>query len=258
MSNQATLKGACTFLIRSTANVYFKASRKDMPGFTCANGLCKLAQIGQYADAHCAGKCSPPPSGCSSPSDCNGAAHGDCVDGKCKCKPGFAGDHCELGACILPADCNNRGHCIDNQCTCSPQWSGRNCKTFTCIGKDHHGDCQTLTALYDSMGGKSWGLSHWFKPGTSFCEWTFTTGSPAKVHSPITCDYTKVAAADQTVCTGGTAATQADGPPPPVPLALYLAPCNAARASQQFSYSKSGSAHRIVSAKNGIHILLLP
>jgi hypothetical protein len=245
--SQAHLKEACNDLVRSTsASINFKAHRTDMPGFTCAGGLCRLVQRGIYSDTKCSGKCQAPPTGCSSPSDCNGIAHGDCVNGKCVCKTGFTGDHCELGACVIQSDCNNRGNCKDGVCQCDTQWSGRNCNTFTCIGKDHPTDCQMLTAIYDSMNGTAWGLSHWFKTGTSFCEWA-PPKTAAHKHLPITCDPTSIATAEQTICTGGVpAAGQDDGPLPPLPATLHLSPCNPTRTSQQFYFSKQTSGYRVL------------
>ncbi|XP_034466128.1 N-acetylglucosamine-1-phosphodiester alpha-N-acetylglucosaminidase [Hippoglossus hippoglossus] len=56
--------------------------------------------------------------------DCSG--HGDCVDGRCVCQPGWKGIACHALVCEPPA-CGARGLCTANGCVCDAGWSGTNC-----------------------------------------------------------------------------------------------------------------------------------
>ncbi|XP_062278021.1 N-acetylglucosamine-1-phosphodiester alpha-N-acetylglucosaminidase [Scomber scombrus] len=90
------------------------------------------------------------------PADCSG--HGDCVDGRCRCRDGWHGDACDALVCQPPA-CGSHGVCTPNGCACDAGWRGKNCsqeclpgfygdgcnKTCACVNGgscDHvHGRC---------------------------------------------------------------------------------------------------------------------
>ena len=57
--------------------------------------------------------------------------HGICVNGSCKCSPGFQGRHCDVNNC--PNSCNFNGVCekvndLSYQCVCNPGFFGVACE----------------------------------------------------------------------------------------------------------------------------------
>eukprot|EP01047_Picozoa_sp_COSAG01_P071015 COSAG01_NODE_10917_length_2051_cov_1.733607_1_plen_579_part_10 len=62
--------------------------------------------------------------------DGSDAPNGECKDGQCHCKPGFAGNTCEQDLCDA-IDCNKAGHGICSQgiCFCSGNYTGDFCET---------------------------------------------------------------------------------------------------------------------------------
>ncbi|XP_013186565.1 integrin beta-PS [Amyelois transitella] len=78
---------------------------------------------------------------------CSGAEHGECVCGKCACRPGYAGAACQCPlstkACVSPENdeiCSGNGVCECGQCVChvkdNRHYSGKFCeKCPTCPGR---------------------------------------------------------------------------------------------------------------------------
>ena len=93
--------------------------------------------------------CSTAPGQCLS--NCSG--RGTCVDGRCKCKPGYEGESCNvrLLAYICPNDCSDVGVCQKGQCFCPPGYKGEDCSIRTCEndcsahGVCVHGQCRCYT-----------------------------------------------------------------------------------------------------------------
>eukprot|EP00300_Choanocystis_sp_HF-7_P041951 c8730_g1_i1.p1 GENE.c8730_g1_i1~~c8730_g1_i1.p1 ORF type:complete len:213 (+),score=21.53 c8730_g1_i1:2-640(+) len=75
-------------------------------------------------------------------SGCSG--YGTCVQGKCRCEPGYSGEFCERAICLR--NCGNHGQCVDGACVCHPGWQGSDCSTDTCPSHCHfHGSCHDGT-----------------------------------------------------------------------------------------------------------------
>ncbi|KAM3613730.1 uncharacterized protein V6R79_004338 [Siganus canaliculatus] len=58
------------------------------------------------------------------PPDCGG--HGDCVDGRCRCREGWQGAACDALVC-QPPECGAHGVCTAGGCVCDAGWTGTNC-----------------------------------------------------------------------------------------------------------------------------------
>uniref|UniRef100_A0A8C2K9F6 Tenascin C n=1 Tax=Cyprinus carpio TaxID=7962 RepID=A0A8C2K9F6_CYPCA len=72
------------------------------------------------------------------PNDCH--ERGKCVDGKCICHHGFAGEDCNIKTC--PNDCHERGKCVDGKCICHHGFAGEDCNIKTCPNDCHErGKC---------------------------------------------------------------------------------------------------------------------
>ena len=91
------------------------------------------------------GKCCEVPLLCKCP-----CAHGDCVEGQCKCADGWSGECCEVKLC--PDNCCGLGRCVDGYCECDAvtlhgehiQLSGKSCTE----GRTSHGAiCAGCAAL---------------------------------------------------------------------------------------------------------------
>ncbi|XP_056300632.1 N-acetylglucosamine-1-phosphodiester alpha-N-acetylglucosaminidase-like, partial [Pseudoliparis swirei] len=59
------------------------------------------------------------------PADCGG--HGDCKDGRCRCRPGWRGAACDAAAC-RPAACGPYGVCTADGCVCAAGRRGKLCR----------------------------------------------------------------------------------------------------------------------------------
>ncbi|XP_063415376.1 teneurin-m-like isoform X2 [Mytilus trossulus] len=86
------------------------------------------------------------------PSDCYG--HGDCVDGNCRCFPGFIGWDCKERDCLVV--CNGNGQYIGGVCHCIQGWKGQECNVPEnecalpdCNGNGycHEGECHCDTGF---------------------------------------------------------------------------------------------------------------
>uniref|UniRef100_H2YAD0 EGF-like domain-containing protein n=1 Tax=Ciona savignyi TaxID=51511 RepID=H2YAD0_CIOSA len=109
------------------------------------------------------------------PKKCN--SNGDCVNGLCKCFPGYQGTDCSQASCSVTCrgngvyahgkcvcfsgwkgvdcatpsdqcavpDCSNRGSCVDGECVCERGYKGEACKEIDCYdpGCSGHGVCVT-------------------------------------------------------------------------------------------------------------------
>src|SRR5205085_6071445 len=51
---------------------------------------------------------------------------GKCLQGICRCQPGFKGIGCEIEDCLDPT-CGGHGVCLEGKCACKPGWRGDNC-----------------------------------------------------------------------------------------------------------------------------------
>uniref|UniRef100_A0A8C2JGG3 Tenascin C n=1 Tax=Cyprinus carpio TaxID=7962 RepID=A0A8C2JGG3_CYPCA len=100
---------------------------------------------GNYSTETCSCVCEPgwkgvncsEPEYCSMktcPNDCH--EHGKCVDGKCVCNEGFAGEDCSIKTC--PNDCHERGQCVDGKCVCHAGFTGHDCSELTCPSDCHN------------------------------------------------------------------------------------------------------------------------
>ncbi|KAM3614525.1 uncharacterized protein V6R79_015768 [Siganus canaliculatus] len=58
------------------------------------------------------------------PPDCGG--HGDCVDGRCRCREGWQGAACDALVC-QPPECGAHGVCTAGGCVCAVGWTGLKC-----------------------------------------------------------------------------------------------------------------------------------
>ncbi|KAM6902406.1 tenascin-like isoform 8-T8 [Xenentodon cancila] len=102
---------------------------------------------GNYSTETCGCICEPgwKGSNCTEP-ECPGGCQdrGRCVDGKCECFKGFAGDDCALEVC--PVDCAH-GRCVGGVCICLDGFFGDNCSQSRCLnnclgrGRCEDGDC---------------------------------------------------------------------------------------------------------------------
>ena len=63
---------------------------------------------------------------------------GQCVDSKCVCNPGFVPPVCDP-FCVGPQNCSNHGHCVNDACSCSAGWSGPRCASAACNITCAHG-----------------------------------------------------------------------------------------------------------------------
>nr|CAB3267154.1 tenascin-R-like [Phallusia mammillata] len=104
------------------------------------------------------------------PLNCSG--NGACVDGLCKCRPGFIGKDCSKSRCpnacsghgncdkhgkckcwgkwtekdcserACTKDCNGNGVCQNGKCICNKDYTGRDCSVAKCINScSKHGKC---------------------------------------------------------------------------------------------------------------------
>uniref|UniRef100_H2YAD3 EGF-like domain-containing protein n=1 Tax=Ciona savignyi TaxID=51511 RepID=H2YAD3_CIOSA len=66
------------------------------------------------------------------PKKCN--SNGDCVNGLCKCFPGYQGTDCSQVDCYDPG-CSGHGVCVTGVCRCDRGWSGALCadRDSTCF-----------------------------------------------------------------------------------------------------------------------------
>merc|ERR1712023_20437 len=65
---------------------------------------------------------------CECPHDCWG--NGACVNGVCKCSPGWTYYDCSLRIC--PSTCSNHGFCFNGTCHCHTGWAGVDCDQPAC------------------------------------------------------------------------------------------------------------------------------
>ncbi len=118
--------------------------------------------------------------------DCN--RRGQCLDGKCACEKGWAGETCTQGC---PDNCLGRGQCVENskgepRCECSEPFYGRSCQFGRCPGSivlpdgsqgscSGHGVCDTATAtchcevVYSGEGCNAFTVSACKNDCNTFC-----------------------------------------------------------------------------------------
>jgi hypothetical protein len=91
------------------------------------------------------------------PTQCN--SHGKCIgDNLCECLPGWSGDDCSIGECIV--DCAPNGKCLNGFCACESGWEGADCKTkATCEARNdctnkNQGTCFTTNQCVCNAGFK--------------------------------------------------------------------------------------------------------
>ncbi|XP_034409118.1 N-acetylglucosamine-1-phosphodiester alpha-N-acetylglucosaminidase-like isoform X2 [Cyclopterus lumpus] len=65
------------------------------------------------------------------PADCGG--HGDCADGRCRCRRGWRGAGCDSPDC-RPEACGPHGVCTADGCDCDAGWRGKNCSQVCPLG----------------------------------------------------------------------------------------------------------------------------
>ncbi|XP_068585971.1 N-acetylglucosamine-1-phosphodiester alpha-N-acetylglucosaminidase-like isoform X2 [Cebidichthys violaceus] len=78
------------------------------------------------------------------PADCS--RHGDCEDGRCRCREGWRGAGCDSLVCRPPA-CGRHGVCTADGCVCDAGWRGKNCSQECLPGFFGDGCNQTCSCV---------------------------------------------------------------------------------------------------------------
>lgn len=78
------------------------------------------------------------------PANCSG--HGECEDGRCRCRPGWQGAACDSLVCRAPA-CGAHGVCTAGGCVCDAGWRGKNCSQECLSGFYGDGCNQTCACV---------------------------------------------------------------------------------------------------------------
>ena len=111
-----------------------RGSHTGAAGARVLFATCAVLLLGDaLADSRCAHDC----------------AHGRCVDGACKCDPGYFGSDCSRGAC--PNNCTQRGECVNGACMCAAGFTGEDCAIAICPNDcSAHGRCEGLRCKCDA------------------------------------------------------------------------------------------------------------
>ncbi|XP_028635735.1 tenascin isoform X4 [Grammomys surdaster] len=106
-----------------------------------------------------------------------------CVDGRCVCKDGFAGEDCNEPLCLN--NCYNRGRCVENECVCDEGFTGEDCSELICPN-----DCFDRGRCVN---------------GTCYCEEGFTGEDCGELTCPNNCQGHGQCEEGQCVCNEGFA-----------------------------------------------------
>ena len=117
--------GSMVYLKQKDMNIFIQAQDAAVQALRLHGYAQMIAKMGQVTDDGNAGSAQfegkycntkkqvvAPSSSETCPQGCN--SHGECKDGKCHCKVGYAGDDCSIKTC--KDNCNSHGTCKNGKC----------------------------------------------------------------------------------------------------------------------------------------------